>query len=136
MMALKSCTSVEAASCSAVGAEGGRKSQRFGLLSSCSTLALSRARGNPHHTGGAYIKDETVVVLATSGMAEGGRPWERRTLSAYMDDAQVARTSSRCRPIPRSELMVTSSTRMVLTREAPGIMIGGRRWISGPSRRQ
>jgi len=39
-------------------------------------------------------------------------------------DTQVAITSSRCCPIPRSELMVTSSTRMVLTREAPGMMSG------------
>src|SRR6218665_1234820 len=107
MMALKSCASAEAASCSAVGAEGERKPQRFILLSSCSTLALSCARVNPHHAGEAYIKDETVIILATSWMAEGGRPCERRTLSAYMhmEDVQVARTSSRCCPIPKSELM-------------------------------
>src|SRR6218665_271516 len=87
---------------------------------SCSTLALSRARVNPHHAGEAYIKDDTVVILATSWMAEGGRPCERRTLSAYMENAQVARTSSRCCPIPRSELMVTPSIRMVLTCGARG----------------
>src|SRR6218665_493869 len=121
MMALKSCASAEAASCSAVGAEGGRKPQHFILLISCSTLDLSCARVNPHHAGEAYIKDETVVILATSWMAEGGRPCERRTLRAYMEDVQVARTSSRCCPIPRSELMVTPSTRMVLIREAPGM---------------
>src|SRR6218665_2250428 len=126
MMALKSCASAEAASCSAVGVEGGGKLQRFILLSSCSTLALSCARVNPHHAEEAFnIKDETVVILATSWMAEGGRPCERRTLSAYMEDAQVARTSSSCCHIPRSELMVTPSTRMVLTREAPGKMSGG-----------
>src|SRR6218665_173818 len=119
MMASMSCASAEAASCSAVEAGGGRKLQRLILLSSCSTLALSCARVNPHHAGEAYIKHETVVILATSWMAEGGRPCERRTLSAYMDDVQVARTSSKCCPIPRSELMVTPSTRMVLTREAP-----------------
>jgi len=65
------------------------------------------------------IKDATVVILATSWMAEGGRQCERRTLSAYideLDDAQVARTSSRCCVIPRSELMVTPSIRRVLTR--------------------
>src|SRR6218665_4067105 len=98
MMALKSCASAEAASCSADGAEGGREPQRFILLSSCSTLALSCARVNPHHPGEAYIKDETVVILATSWMAEGGRPCERRTLTAYMEkcnnsslsDSQVA----------------------------------------------
>src|SRR6218665_1299206 len=86
MMALKSCASAEAASCSAVGAESGRKPQRFILLSSCSTLALSCARVNPHHAGGADIKDETVVIQATSWMAEGGRPCERRTPSAYLED--------------------------------------------------
>ena len=58
--ALKSCASAEAASCSAVGAEGGIKPQRIILLSNCSTIALSRARVNPHHAGEAYIKDETV----------------------------------------------------------------------------
>src|SRR6218665_1897800 len=125
MMALKSCASAEAASCSAAGAEGGRKPQRFILLSSCPTLAQSRARVNPHHSGEAYIKDETVVILAISWMAEGGRTCERRTLSAYMEDAQVVSTSSRCCPIPRSELMVAPSTRMEMTREAPGMMIGG-----------
>src|SRR6218665_1054414 len=98
MMALKSCASAEAASCSAVRAEGERKLQHIILLSNCSTLALSRARVNPHHCREAYIKDETVVVLATSWMAEGGRPCERRTLIAYMEkcnnssltDSQVA----------------------------------------------
>src|SRR6218665_2369271 len=124
MMALKSCASAESTSCSAVGAEGGRKPQRFILLNSCSTLALSCARVKPHHAGDVYIKDETVVILATSWMAEGGRRCERRTLSAYMEDAQVARTTSRCCPIPRSELLVTPSTRMVLTREAPCRMSG------------
>src|SRR6218665_3260300 len=85
MMALKSCASAEAVSCSAVGAEGGRKPQRFILLSSCSALALSCARVNPDHAGEAYIKDETVLNQATSWMVEGGRPCERRTLSAYMN---------------------------------------------------
>src|SRR6218665_2016876 len=125
MMALKSCASAEAASCSAVGAESGRKPQRFILLSSCSTLALSRARVNPHHAGEADIKDETVVILATLWVAKGGRPYERRTLSAYVEDAQVARTSSRCCSIPRSEMTVTPSTRMLLTREVPGMMSEG-----------
>src|SRR6218665_267698 len=123
MMALKSYTSGEAASCSAVGAVhvGGRN----GSVSSSSAAAqplLCRARVNPHHAGEAYIKDETVVILATLWMSEGGRPCERRTLSAYVEDAQVAR---RCCSIPRSELTVTPSTRMLLTREVPGMMSEG-----------
>jgi len=47
----------------------------------------------------------------------------RRTLNAYMEDAKVARTSSRWCDIPRS---VTPSTWMVLTSVAfAGIMRGG-----------
>src|SRR6218665_1542590 len=41
-----------------------------------------------------------------------------------MEYAQVARNTSRCCPIPRSELMMTPTTRMVLTHEAPGMMSG------------
>src|SRR6218665_951745 len=108
------------------------KPQRFILLSSCSTLALSRARVNSHHAGEAYIKDETVVILATLWISEGGRPCERRTLSAYVEDAQGERTSSRCCSIPRSELTVTPSTRMLLTREVPGMMNEGLIFNYGP----
>src|SRR6218665_3953794 len=75
--------------------------------------------------GEAYIREETVVIFATSWSDCCGRPWERRTLSAYIEEAHVARAVSTCMSICRFELSVTPKTRMVSTRVAPGIICEG-----------
>lgn len=79
----------DSASCSAVGAEG-RKPQRIILFRSWSILDFSRDRVKPHHSGEENIKDMTVVICATTWMAGGGRPSERRARSAYMENELVA----------------------------------------------
>src|SRR6218665_2712767 len=92
MMALKSCASAEAASCSAIGAEGGRKPQRFILLSSCSTLALSRARVNPppyiHSFIHSFIHSGHFYGAPSSPLPLRGAPdYSKDTVSEYHAEA-------------------------------------------------
>src|SRR6218665_2214081 len=101
---------------------GGKKSRRFILARNAPILFRSPALVKPHHAREAYIREETVVIFATSWSDCCGRPWERRTLSAYIEEAHVARAVSTCMSISRFELSVTPKTRMVSTRVAPGII--------------
>src|SRR5688572_3585385 len=65
-----------------------------------------------------------VVILVTSCNALGGRPWDRSTRRAYMEDEHDVKTLSTWVVIRRSDLMVTPKTRIVSTRVASGTMGG------------
>ena len=68
------------------GSDSGKKPLRIiSLLISRSIRLRSCAEEKPHREGDAYINDAMVVALATSCNCEGGRPWQRKTLIAYMD---------------------------------------------------
>ena len=103
-MTLKSCASAEDASCSAVGAEGGRKPQRFIILSSCPTLALSCARVNPHHAGEAYVKDKT--MHHSGNLMDGRRRKAMRTKNSERIHGGCAGGKNLVKMLPHPKIRV------------------------------
>src|SRR6218665_445841 len=72
-----------------------RRQQRLSLLISRSIRSRSPAEVKPRQEGKAYIKDATVVALATSFNCGVGRPWRPRTLRAYQEEQEL-RAWSKC----------------------------------------
>ena len=86
----------------------------------------------PPPRGEAYISRAMVDARQTSCSAAGGRPWFRRTRSAYNDDEQPLMTSLMCASILRLFCSVTPSTFMLLTRSMPaGVAAAGGRLLPG-----
>ena len=97
--ALNRVSSARRLSSSAVGAVCGRYPNRFVLAMKLSSLPRSPELAKPHHAGEAYINRAMVDARQTSCRAPGGRPWFRRTRSAYNDDEQPLITSPMCASI-------------------------------------
>src|SRR6218665_74231 len=125
--ALNRRSSASPARATAEGAVSGKKPLRLSLLISRSIRLRAFAEEKPHQEGGAYISDAMFVALATLCDCGGGKPCERKTLRAYMEEAQEAKTCSMCALMPRSELISTPKTLSVVTRTAPWIigLLGG-----------
>src|SRR6218665_1055075 len=85
----------------AEGEDIGRKQLHLRFLIRSSIRSRSRAEAKPHQEAEAYIKEATVVFLATSCNCGAERPWLRRIMRA---DLQV---EARTRP-------AWSSTRDIL----------------------
>ena len=97
-----------------------------------SILLRSPAFANPYQAGEAYINRAMVEARQTSYSAAGGRPWFRRTRSAYSDDEQSLTTSLMCASILRLFCSVTPSTFMLVTRSMPaGVAAAGGRLLPG-----
>jgi len=69
-------------------ANSGKKPLRLSFLISRSIRLRSCAEEKPHHEGDAYISDAMLVALATS-YCGGCRPWQRKTLRAYKEEAPL-----------------------------------------------
>src|SRR6218665_1839408 len=100
------------------GADIGRKPLRLSWLIRSSIRSRLLAEVKPHEEGEAYIKEPTVVALATRTSCNCGaeRSWLRRILR---EEAHELRT---CSLMPRSEDITTPRTRREVTRSAPQII--------------
>src|SRR6218665_1931637 len=85
-------------------------------------LSRSWAEVNPHHKGEAYIREASVVMVATTCICCSLRPWALSILKVWMDEGHEAHEASRWSRwslFDSLEMMIIPSTLIVVTLSAP-----------------